>query len=200
MVGTVFVLSAPSGTGKTSLVSALLERMDDLFVSISYTTRTPRHNECEGKEYFFVAEHDFVAMQQSGAFLESAQVFGNYYGTSIQWVEKQVQKGRDVLLELDWQGALQVRKHFPDAVLVFVAPPSLQTLQERLDRRGSNTEDDMAVRLAGARHEIMQAEHYDYIVVNADFDLALTQLQSVIDAARLQINRQSDLLSALLAS
>ena len=128
----------------------------------------------------------------------STEVFGNYY-VGIQWVEKQIPEGHDVLLELDWQGALQVHKHFPDAVLIFVAPPSLATLQERLHHQG-NSVDDVALRTTGARHELMQeAEHYHYLVINADFDLTLAQLQSIVQAARLQMSGQSGRLSALLS-
>lgn len=176
---TLFVLSAPSGAGKTSLVSALVEKHPDILVSVSHTTRDMRPGEVDGESYNFVSKDDFLALVEKNDFLEHAEVFGNYYGTSKSWVEKQLEQN-DVLLEIDWQGALQVKKQLSQAVLVFILPPSLQALKERLVGRDSDSDEVIKKRLAGAQTEMQACREYDYIVVNDVFDEALVQLESVI--------------------
>lgn len=196
--GTVFVVSAPSGAGKTSLLQAVLAEMPGLALAVSYTTRPQRSAEVENASYFFVSMGEFNQLEASGAFLESAEVFGNYYATSKDWVMSQITAGSDVLLELDWQGALQVKAQLPDAVLIFVVPPRLEDLARRLEQRA---QDDVAViarRLAASRQEISQGMHFDYVVVNAHFSEAVTDLCSIFRCYALRYQYQQSVITRLL--
>ena len=178
--GQLFVISAPSGAGKTSLVAATVARLDDLAVSVSHTTRSPRRGDVDGRDYHFVQQSEFERLIASGALLEHAKVFGNFYGTSKQAVEAQLAAGMDVILEIDWQGAAQVRNMAPKAVSIFILPPTRQALRERLFGR---QQDDAAIidaRMAEADETIAQAPHFDYWVINDHFEIALKQLQSII--------------------
>ncbi len=188
--GHIFVVTAPSGAGKTSLVRALLEADRQVQLSISYTTRAPRPGEENGKDYHFVGEKTFLEMLTRGDFLESAEVYGNRYGTSQPWIEGVVNSGADILLEIDWQGAAQVRRIFPEAVGIFILPPSLEVLTERLKGRGTDSAEVIARRLAAARDDIGHVEEFDYVIINDDFNTALQELQSVIRAQRLKMDRQ----------
>jgi len=188
---TLFIVSAPSGAGKTSLVKALLESTPDLVVSVSHTTRAMRPGERDGVDYHFVDVDTFRGMVEAGAFLEHAQVFDNYYGTSQAAVEAELDRGRDVILEIDWQGARQVRHLMPGAVGVFVVPPSRQALEQRLRGRGQDSDEIIARRMRDAQSEASHYGEYDYFVVNDDFDAALKQLWAVIEARRLRLSAQS---------
>lgn len=196
--GTLFIVSAPSGAGKTSLVAALLQRQPWLNISVSHTTRPQRPGEVDGVNYHFIDRASFQQRVDAGRFLEYAQVFGNYYGTSCDWVEAQLADGRDVVLEIDWQGAAQVRRLLPQAVAIFILPPSLETLAERLTGRGSDQSDVIRQRLAGAHAEISHYVEFDYLVVNDVFDEALDELASITRAERLKASRQQQRLAPLL--
>jgi guanylate kinase len=178
--GRLFVISAPSGAGKTSLVEALLERHPELKVSVSHTTRKPRPHEVEGREYYFVSLPTFRQLVDQGQFLEHAQVFDNYYGTGRQTVEKLLTSGTDVVLEIDWQGAQQVRKAMPECTTIFILPPSRQALQERLERRQTDSPETIARRLRDAVSDMRHANEFDYIVVNDRFDQAVDDLASIV--------------------
>jgi guanylate kinase len=184
MSGLAFIITAPSGAGKTSLVGELLRRETDLRLSISFTTRPPRPGEVDGEDYHFVSRETFEAMIAEGDFLEHAQVFGNYYGTSRKWVEAELAAGRDVLLEIDCQGATQVKRIFPEAVGIFIMPPSAKTLQERLNKRGTDSPEVIARRLAGARAEIAHVFEFEYIIVNDVFAEAALDMVAIVHAAR----------------
>ena len=179
--GTLFVVSAPSGAGKTTLVGALVERCERLRVSVSHTTRPMRPGEQDGQSYHFVTEGAFTEMLSREAFLEHARVFEHWYGTSREWVEEQLAAGFDVILEIDWQGARQIRRMRPGSVFIFVLPPSRETLLQRLTERGQDDEAVIERRMAAAVEEISHCEEADHIVVNDDFDEALDELQCVID-------------------
>jgi guanylate kinase len=199
-LGTLFVVSAPSGAGKTSLVGAALEADQDLTVSVSHTTRPMRPGEEDGVNYHFVTEQQFLALMGEGVFLEHAQVFDNYYGTSGRWVDEQLESGRDVILEIDWQGAQQIRRLRPDAVSVFIVPPSREALRERLVGRGQDSNDVIERRLREAAEECSHVAEFDYLVVNEDFERALRELLSVFRAQRQRITRQSQRHGELLAA
>ncbi len=184
--GILFIVSAPSGAGKTSLVKALLERESTLGLAISYTTRQPRPGELDGVHYHFVDEGRFLAMIAGGAFLEHAQVFGNRYGTAEAKVREALVAGQDLLLEIDWQGARQVRQRFPGAVSIFILPPSAAILAERLRGRGQDSEEIIATRMQQARDEMSHFDEYDYLVVNDKFDQALDDLACLVRAERLR--------------
>ncbi len=188
--GNLFVVAAPSGTGKSSLVKALLELDSHLDVSISHTTRAPRGQEQQGREYHFVDEPQFRAMVERGEFFEWAEVHGHLYGTSRRAVEARLQSGEDIVLEIDWQGALQIKQLFPDAVLVFVLPPSWQELMQRLQRRGEDGASVIDQRMANARLEVMQAKHFDYVIINALFETALFDLKTIVHSQRLKFAAQ----------
>jgi guanylate kinase len=200
--GTLFVVSAPSGAGKTSLVAALLEADAGLHLSVSYTTRPPRPGEVDGEHYHFVDAARFDAMVAAGEFVESARVFGNAYGTAEATLREVLARGDDLLLEIDWQGARQVRERFPESVSIFVMPPSLAELEQRLRGRGQDSDSVIAGRMARARDELSHFAEYDYLVVNDDFKTALDQLRAIVTAERLrrtrQAVRQQGLLAALL--
>ncbi len=182
--GTLFIISAPSGAGKTSLVRELVNRLDDICVSISFTTRAKRAGEKNGTDYHFVSRQQFEKMLVDNAFLEHANVFGNYYGTSKSWVEQKLVKGIDVILEIDWQGAKQVRRLVGESIGIFILPPSLQTLRERLVNRGQDSDAIIEQRMAQAVAEISHYAEFDYQVVNDDFEQALEQLITIVHAKR----------------
>ncbi|MCP1659770.1 guanylate kinase [Neisseria perflava] len=196
--GNIFIISAASGTGKTTLVSHLLKNNADLRVSISHTTRPPREGEQNGVHYHFVPKAEFESLIAQQAFLEHANVFGNYYGTSIAGVNDLSAQGYDVILEIDVQGAEQVRQALPEACSIFILPPSLDILAGRLKGRGTDSEEVIHTRLAEARREIEQAAHFDYIVVNDDLDKAEADLLHIINARRLQKAAQQAFLAKLL--
>ncbi|MDQ5898118.1 MAG: hypothetical protein RLZZ592_156 [Pseudomonadota bacterium] len=188
--GNLYVVSAPSGAGKSSLVKALLELDAKLMVSVSHTTRAPRGQEQHGREYWFVGKDEFQGMIDRGDFFEWAEVHGNRYGTSRAAIERRLQAGEDVVLEIDFQGALQIKQIFPAAVLIFILPPSWEELLQRLRRRGEDAPDVIEQRMVNARHEVAQARHFDYIVVNALFDTALFDLKTIVHAQRLKYSTQ----------
>ena len=189
--GSLFIVAAPSGAGKSSLVNALLAKDPSIKLSISCTTRAPRPGEAHGREYFFLDEPDFIERQQRGEFLEHAKVHGNYYGTSRLMVEEQTRDGLDVLLEIDWQGAQQVRRHFPEAVGIFILPPSLEALEQRLKKRGQDADDVIARRLQAAGGEIAHAPEFEYVIINSEFDSALSQLTAIVEASRCRFAQQA---------
>lgn len=182
--GQLFVISAPSGAGKTSLVAATIARVSDLTVSVSHTTRNPRPGEVDGRDYHFVDQSEFDALIASQALFEHAQVFGNFYGTSKEAIESQLASGIDVILEIDWQGASQVRMMAPDAVSIFILPPNRDALRERLIGRQQDDSTIIDARMAEADETIEQAPHFDYWVINDDFEMALGQLKSIIISHR----------------
>jgi guanylate kinase len=184
--GNLYVVAAPSGAGKSSLVKALLELDSHLAVSVSHTTRAPRGQEQEGREYHFIDKAAFDAMAASGDFVEWAQVHGNLYGTSKQAIAQPLAAGTDVILEIDWQGALQIRQLFPNSVLIFVLPPSWEELRQRLQRRGEDRPDVIEQRMANAREEVAQAHHFDFVIINALFETALFDLKTVVHSQRLK--------------
>ena len=201
--GCLYTVSAPSGAGKTSLVKALVERTAGIRVSVSHTTRAMRPGEVDGVNYHFVDQDKFMAMVNASAFLEHARVFNNFYGTSQHWVEDTLTAGSDVILEIDWQGAEQVRRLIKGTVSIFIAPPSLETLRTRLTGRGQDSQDVIASRMQQAVTEMSHYPEADYLIVNDDFDVALQDLQSIVRSARLGMERQqqrhADLLRELLA-
>ncbi len=186
MSGSLFIVSAPSGAGKTTLVAALLERDPQVRLSVSYTTRAARSGEVNGRDYHFIDAAGFVAMRDRGDFLEWAEVHGNYYGSSRAWLEKQMAGGADILLEIDWQGAAQVRKTFPSAIGVFVLPPSYEDLERRLRSRAKDSEAIIERRLAAAKAEISHVGEFDYVIINNELREAIDDLASVIRATRLR--------------
>jgi len=190
MSGNLFIVSAPSGAGKTSLVTALLACNQQIDVSVSYTTRAPRPGEVDGKDYHFVSRERFLAMMQHGDFLESAEVYGNLYGTSQSWIEKETASGRDILLEIDWQGAQQVRRLLPDCISIFILPPSLHALATRLQGRGQDSDAVITQRLQAAQEDIAHVAEFDYVIINDKLDAALQQLNAVVIAAGLRRDKQ----------
>jgi guanylate kinase len=197
--GRLFVIAAPSGAGKTTLVKALLQAEPQLSLSISHTTRTRRPTEQPGREYHFVSREQFEGLAARGEFLEHARVFDNYYGTSRAFVAAQLDAGRDVLLEIDWQGAQQVRRALPECVSVFVLPPSRQALAERLARRATDTPEVIARRLADAAADMSHYAEFDYVVVNDDFDQALADLRRIVRGAGADLTSGRPALKPLLA-
>ena len=196
--GNLFVVVAPSGAGKTTLVDALLKREPNIRLSPSYTTRAPREGEKDGVDYFFISRPKFEEMIAAGEFLEHADVYGNYYGTSRKWIERELAGDHDVLLEIDWQGAAQVRKLFPHMKGVFILPPSLAELRNRLKSRGKDSPEAIEKRMASARDEISHVLEFEYIIVNETFDVALADLVAVVRAARVARSQQSVRLATLL--
>lgn len=197
--GTLYIISAPSGAGKTSLVRALVEQMQGVEVSVSHTTRAMRPGETDGVHYHFVDEQRFLDMVGLAEFLEHARVFDNYYGTSQAAIEARLRAGVDIILEIDWQGAGQVRRLMPDSKSVFILPPSKATLEERLRGRGQDSEEVIARRMQDAVNEMSHFPEYDYLVINDDFELALTELKSILMADRLRMVRQEARYEALLS-
>lgn len=188
--GNLFVVAAPSGAGKSSLVKALLELDAQLMVSVSHTTRAPRGQEQHGREYLFTSKEEFRAMVERGDFFEWAEVHGNLYGTSRAAIESRMAAGEDVVLEIDWQGALQIKKLFPNAILIFILPPSYEELHQRLQRRGEDGPDVIVERMANSRHEVAQARHFDFVIINALFETALFDLKAIVHAQRLKYAAQ----------
>ena len=199
--GNLFCVAAPSGTGKSSLVKALLELDSRLAVSVSHTTRAPRGQEVHGREYRFIDEAEFTTMVERGEFFEHAQVHGNRYGTSRKAIEQRLMHGDDVVLEIDWQGALQIKKLFAHAVLIFILPPSWEELSQRLNRRGEDQPEVIATRLGNARTEVAQARHFDFVIINSLFETALFDLTTVVRSQRLkyaaQLRNRSQVFAAL---
>lgn len=204
-LGNLYIVSAPSGAGKSSLISALLQQQPsyEMQVSISHTTRQPRPNEEHGKHYYFVDHQEFERLIAEDAFLEYAQVFGNYYGTSLPMIERSLKQGIDVFLDIDWQGAQQVRKKVPAAKSIFILPPSLQELERRLVGRGQDSNEVIAARMKKAINEISHYDEYDYLIINDDFDQALSEIKVILKAEKLRVERQVQrhqlLISQLLA-
>jgi guanylate kinase len=198
MSGSLFIVAAPSGAGKTSLVNALVERQENVVLSVSHTTRAARPGEVNGKDYFFVTEDEFSVMRDAGAFLESATVFDNSYGTSEKAVLALLSEGKNVILEIDWQGAKQVRENFPDSTGVFILPPSRSALEERLRGRGQDGDDIIARRMRDAENEMSHYIEFDYLIVNDDFEVALNDLMAVISAKRHAISIQKEVQASLL--
>ena len=189
--GNLFCVAAPSGAGKSSLVQALLELDSRLVVSVSHTTRAPRGQEQQGREYCFIDEATFRAMAERGEFFEWAQVHGNLYGTSRVAIEERLMGGQDVILEIDWQGALQIKQLFAHAVLIFILPPGWGELQQRLQRRGEDGPQVIATRMANARVEVAQARHFDFVIINMLFEIALFDLKTVVHSQRLKYAAQA---------
>ena len=201
MKGNVFIICAPSGAGKTSLVAELLRRDRSARLSVSHTTRGPRPGEQDGRDYHFVARPAFEAMIERGEFLESAEVHGNLYGTSQAWIDEQLARDVDIVLEIDWQGAQQVRRLIPEAIGIFILPPSPETLRRRLIDRGQDSKAVIERRLQAARGEIAHLSEFDYVMINNNFDDAVEDLVSIVRATRLriaaQVSRHSDLINSL---
>ncbi|WP_299182011.1 guanylate kinase [uncultured Neptuniibacter sp.] len=197
--GTLYVVSAPSGAGKTSLVKAMLEQDQNIVVSVSHTTRDMRPGEQDGVDYNFVSMDEFNEMIEASAFLEFAEVFTNKYGTSQQWVETQLEQGKDVILEIDWQGAQQIRRLMPECLSVFILPPSREALEQRLTNRGQDSEDVIALRMSEAVSEMSHYGEYDFLVINDDFDQALLELHGIFLSQRMQISKQQERCQKLLA-
>ena len=201
MNGTLFIVCAPSGAGKTSLVAELLKADPGVRLSVSYTTRKPRPGEVDGREYHFVSKEKFEEMANAGAFLESAFVHDNYYATSQHWINEQRAAGGDILLEIDWQGAAQVRKMIPEAVGIFILPPSFESLISRLNKRAQDPPDVIARRITAARAEISHVSEFNYVIINDNFHVAAQDLVSVVRARRLlaanQIARHSALINRM---
>jgi guanylate kinase len=198
--GNLFCVAAPSGAGKSSLVKALLELDSHLVVSVSHTTRAPRGQEVDGREYWFVAETDFKAMIARDEFVEWAEVHGNLYGTSRPAIVARLAHGDDVVLEIDWQGALQIKRLFAHAVLIFILPPSWQELEQRLKRRGEDRPEVIARRLENAHQEVAQARHFDFVIINSLFETALFDLKAVVHSQRLRYAAQVRNRSAVFAA
>ncbi len=190
-LGNVLIVAAPSGAGKSTLVNALLAADPAVKLSISYTTRAPRPGEEDGREYFFVALATFAAMRAAGEFIESAEVHGHWYGTSSKWIDARIAAGDDVLLEIDWQGAQQIRQRFPHAIGIFILPPSIDALEARLRRRGQDEGAVITRRLLAAGSEIAHAREFDYAIINQEFAEASHQLKSIVQAARLRFSSQA---------
>jgi len=190
MSGSLFIISAPSGAGKTSLVHALLATNSQINLSVSYTTRAPRSGEVDGKAYHFVSRETFIAMAAGGEFLESAEVYGNFYGTSRRWISQENARDRDILLEIDWQGAAQVRSIFPECVSIFILPPSIAELEQRLKGRGTDSREIVERRMKAARDDVAHVAEFDYVIINDDLNTALKEFNAVVLAARLRTARQ----------
>lgn len=198
--GNVFMVVAPSGAGKSTLVNALLAREVGIELSISFTTRAPRQGETSGREYHFVDAAEFERRQAAGEFVESAEVHGHHYATSRQWIEQRVRAGHDVLLEIDWQGARQVKTQFPHAIGIFIMPPSIDALEARLRKRGQDLPAVITRRLSAAHSEISHAPAFDYVVINEHFEVAVAQINAVVVATRLRYATQASRHRALFAA
>lgn len=202
MQGQLYVISAPSGAGKTSLVQQLLSSLDDVLVSVSHTTRQPRPGEQHGLHYYFTSTSEFLSQIDDGDFLEHARVFDHYYGTSYQKVKEHLNQGTDVILEIDWQGARQIRERIPDVLTVFILPPSLQALEERLKKRQQDTDEVIQRRMNDAVSEMSHCDEFDYVIINDHFDKALLDLIAVFRSHRLRkakaFEKHCDLIQSLL--
>jgi guanylate kinase len=202
MSGNLFIVWAPSGAGKSSLIAALLEKDSNVRQSVSFTTRAPREGEVEGKHYHFVSRDVFQKMISSGDFLEHAEVYGNFYGTSKKWIDNARQNGYDVVMAIDWQGAQQIHKIFPDIVGVFILPPSLEVLRQRLTARGQDSAEVIARRLASAHEDMSHLSEFDYVIINNEFADAVSDLLAIFRSQRLkrdaQFKRNNDIISKLI--
>ena len=198
--GELFIVSAPSGAGKTSLVDALIRENDSLCVSVSHTTRSKRPKEQDGINYHFIEKARFQSMLEAGDFLESAEVYGHHYGTSKKWVTEQLEEGLTVILEIDWQGAAQIRAQFPQSCYIFIVPPSLETLTDRLRKRAQDNDAIIARRMEEARAVMQRVTDADFLVVNDDFTTALDEMRAIIQAWSLRVETQEARLRPLLAS
>ena len=198
--GTLFIVTAPSGAGKTSLVNELLNQIKNLLVSVSHTTRPIRPSETNGKNYHFIDERRFLSMLSNGDFLETADVYGYKYGTSSKWVSAELGRGNDVILEIDWQGAIQIKRQFPGACSIFILPPSLEALIDRLHKRQQDDDETIARRMAQAKEVISHVKDADYAVVNDRFDETVNEVSSIIQSRRLKIDAQMVNLANLLAN
>ena len=197
--GSLFMVSAPSGAGKSSLVNGLLKLEPSLKLSISFTTRPPRPGEEHGREYHFVTADDFLARKNRGEFLEFAEVHGNYYGTSKILIHEAMKAGTDILLEIDWQGAQQVKKQFPNVASIFILPPSIEALEERLNKRGQDSQEVISRRILAAGGEMAHAPDFEYVIINQDFELALSELSAIVKATRCRTSQQTVRNAALFA-
>jgi len=201
MSGNLFVVSAPSGAGKTSLVNALLGINKSIDLSVSYTSRAARPGEVDGQDYHFVSRASFLEMVKHGDFVESAEVYGNLYGTSQSWISKEMSSGRDILLEIDWQGAAQVKSKFPNCISIFILPPSLQALETRLTGRKQDSAEVIAKRLHASQEDIAHVAEFDYVIINDILNVALQQLNAIVIATGLrrddQLARQANLINQL---
>jgi len=198
--GTLFIVTAPSGAGKTSLVNELLHQIKSLLVSVSHTTRPIRPGETNGKNYHFIDERRFLSMLSNGDFLETADVYGYKYGTSSKWVSAELGRGNDVILEIDWQGAIQIKRQFPGSCSIFILPPSLEALIDRLHKRQQDDDETIARRMAQAKEVISHVKDADYAVVNDRFDETVNEVSSIIQSRRLKIEAQMVNLANLLAN
>lgn len=204
LLGNLFILAAPSGAGKSSLIKALMEKYganaaNPMQVSVSHTTRAPRPGEVNGQHYHFVDKTEFEALIEQGAFFEWAEVFGNYYGTSRITIEETLHKGIDVFLDIDWQGARQVKEALPDTCGIFILPPSLEVLNERLNNRGQDSQEVIAGRMSKAVDEMIHYDEFDHLIINDDFDTALGELHGIVTAQRVRTIKQSMRHSSLIA-
>ncbi len=197
--GSLFMVSAPSGAGKSSLVNGLLKLEPSLKLSISFTTRPPRPGEENGREYHFVTADDFLTRKNRGEFLEFAEVHGNYYGTSKILIQEAMKAGTDILLEIDWQGAQQVKKQFPNVASIFILPPSIEVLEERLNKRGQDSQEVISRRILAAGGEMAHAPDFEYVIINQDFELALSELSAIVKATRCRTSQQTVRNAALFA-
>ena len=196
--GQLLIVSAPSGAGKTSLIKALMEQDQRVEVSVSHTTRPQRPGEVEGVNYFFISTETFQEMREAGAFFESAEVFGHFYGTSLTQLEARLSDGADVILEIDWQGAQQVRQLLPDSAWLFILPPSLEALKSRLQARGQDADDTIEIRMRAARDEMSHWDEADYLIINDQFNSALEALQALVRSLRLRTGQQQSALQNLI--
>ena len=196
--GQLLIVSAPSGAGKTSLIKALMEQDQRVEVSVSHTTRPQRPGEVEGVNYFFISTETFKEMREAGAFFESAEVFGHFYGTSLTQLEARLSDGADVILEIDWQGAQQVRQLLPDSAWLFILPPSLEALKSRLQARGQDADDTIEIRMRAARDEMSHWDEADYLIINDQFNSALEALQALVRSLRLRTGQQQSALQDLI--
>ncbi len=197
--GSLFMVAAPSGAGKSTLVNALLQLEPAIKLSVSFTTRAPRPREENGREYHFTTVEDFLLRKAQGEFLESAEVHGNFYGTSRILIEQQMQAGTDILLEIDWQGVQQVKKRFPNAVGIFILPPSIQALEDRLNKRGQDEPQVITRRILAAGGEIAHAPEFEYVIINQEFAIALSELNAIVKATRCRLAQQAMRNAALFA-
>ncbi len=203
--GTLYIVSAPSGAGKSSLISSVIKNSppNSIKVSVSHTTRAPRAGENNGEHYHFVSKNEFTALIEQNAFFEYAEVFGNFYGTSRLWIEEMLNQGIDLFLDIDWQGAQQVRKAMPEAKSIFILPPSCEELERRLNHRGQDSAEVIAKRMAQAKSEMSHYDEYDYLIINDNFDLASSSIINILQTERLKLSKQAsqhqNMLNKLLA-
>lgn len=194
--GSIFIISAPSGAGKSTICKELVKQLPDLILSVSYTTRPKRRGEVDGMDYFFISEEEFQKKLKDNFFIEWAEVYGNKYGTSKEFIAKVISEGKDILLEIDVQGAKNIKKAFKDAVAIFILPPSIQELEKRMKQRNENSDEEMALRLQKAKDEIMQSTFYDYIVINDNLNSAVEKIKSIIIAERHRVAKMKKVITS----